>query len=596
MRTHRQHLLNRENGDSMRIALLAWESLHSFAIGGVAVHVTELAAALARQGHEVHVFTRRAPGQSDYACVDGVHYYRCAYKPHREFVDDINNMCRAFVHRLFGVEDSTGQPFEIVHAHDWLCANAMIWIKKGRERRGILTIHATEYGRSGNLFHDGRSKRIRHQERAGCDWADHVIGVSGATCAEVQWMYEVPDWKLSVVHNGVNRHRFAGPVDVEQARRRYQVGPMDPVALFCGRLDYQKGPDILLEAFPAALQQHPPAKLVFAGDGGMRRQLEQRAHQLGIADAVRLLGQRSGDELVEVFRMADVACVPSRNEPFGIVVLEAWAAGKPVLATHNGGPAEFVDHEINGLKIYDSAESVAWGLQQIFGDFDRARQMGQRGLDAVRYGFTWDAVAQQTLAVYAPEQISATCDADVPSEVPEPGADVDTDDPAVTAEGTSEGENARPSVEEPAGSASNEPVTAASAVSVDLHTGGDSLSVARGGILTAARQAKCQVALEDDGTTRITGDAGNVAEALARFAQNIRESTEQLKLHVDLRVVRKQMWGDPSESPATAGNGVQNRELANKCGCQSSATHAATDRIRDSRGRFVRAPLSARRD
>jgi glycosyltransferase involved in cell wall biosynthesis len=386
----------------MRIAMLAWESLHSIPVGGVAAHVTELAAALGRQGHDVHVFTRQAPGQTDYEHKDGVHYYRCAYKGHHEFVDDINNMCRAFVHRVWGVEDSTGQPFDIIHGHDWLCANALIWIKKGRDRRTVLTVHATEYGRSGNKFHDGRSARVRDQERAGIEWADSVISVSHATRDEVCWMYEQPRERIDVVYNGVNRKRFDRPVDVGETRRKHQIGPLDPVVLFCGRLDFQKGPDVLLEAFPAALNDYGHAKLVFAGDGGMRGELERQARDRGMRDAVRFLGYRDGDELVDIFKMSDLVCLPSRNEPFGIVVLEAWSAGKPVLVTHNGGPSEYVEHEVDGLKIYENPGSVAWGLHQIFGDFYRARQMGAQGRRKVESGFTWESVAEQTLAVYDP--------------------------------------------------------------------------------------------------------------------------------------------------------------------------------------------------
>ena len=387
----------------MRIAMLAWESLHSIVVGGVAQHVTELAAALCRQGHDVHVFTRIAPGQHDYDRIDGVHYYRCPYKGHHEFVDDVNNMCRAFVHRLFGVEDSTQKPFDIIHAHDWLTANAMIWIKKGRQRRGIFTVHATEYGRSGNIFHNGRSARVREQERAGTYWADHIIAVSHATRGEVIWMYEVPEDKISTVNNGVARHRFDKHVDVDKARRKFDIGPTDPVLLFCGRLDYQKGPDILLEAFPALLRDYHNAKLVYAGDGGMRHHLEHRARDLGIDRATRFLGFQNGDAIVELFKLADAVVVPSRNEPFGIVVLEAWCAGKPVLVTQNGGPSEYVWHEVNGLRIFDNPNSVAWGIHQLFGDFEQARRMGANGRKAVERGFTWQVVAERTASIYDPD-------------------------------------------------------------------------------------------------------------------------------------------------------------------------------------------------
>jgi len=118
----------------MRIALLSWESLHSISVGGVAAHVTELGAALERKGNDVHVFTRLGPGQSHYQLIDGVHYHRCPFALHSNFVDEVNNMCRSFVHYVFTTENLLG-PFDVVHAHDWLAANAMIWIKQGRRRK-----------------------------------------------------------------------------------------------------------------------------------------------------------------------------------------------------------------------------------------------------------------------------------------------------------------------------------------------------------------------------------------------------------------------------------------------------------------------------
>ena len=93
-------------------------------------------------------------------------------------------------------------------------------------------------------------------------------------------------------------------------------------------------------------------------------------------------------------------CVPSRNEPFGIVVLEGWSAGKPVVVSKNGGPDEYVWHEVNGLKISPNAQSVGWGLGTLFTNFDWARWMGRNGRAAVESGFTWGHVADRVLDVY----------------------------------------------------------------------------------------------------------------------------------------------------------------------------------------------------
>lgn len=383
----------------MRIAMLVWESLHSIPVGGVAAHVTELAAALERKGNEVHVFTRMGPGQSHYQLIHGVHYHRCPFQLHSDFVEEVNNMCRSFVHYVFATEDFIG-PFDIIHAHDWLAANAMIWIKQGRGRKTVLTVHSTEYGRCGNCFYAGRCARVRYQERAGTYWADRVIAVSHSLKHEIMWMYQVPEWKVTPIYNGVNLHHFEGWLDPGGVKARYGIGPMDPVVLFVGRMVHQKGPDLLMEAIPGLLRYYPSVKFIFAGDGELRRPLEHRARQLGVAHATRFLGFKNGHELPELYKTCDVLCVPSRNEPFGIVVLEAWSAGKPVVATVNGGPNEYVWHAVNGLKIHPNPNSVGWGLGTLFTNFEWARWMGRNGRMAVEAAFTWNRIADQTLHVY----------------------------------------------------------------------------------------------------------------------------------------------------------------------------------------------------
>jgi glycosyltransferase involved in cell wall biosynthesis len=383
----------------MKIGLLSWESLHSIPVGGVGTHVTELGAALERKGHEVHVFTRIGPGQRQYERIHGVHYHRCPFEPNSNFVDEINSMCRSFVQHLMAAED-IGGPFHVVHAHDWLVANAMIWIQQGRGRRGILTIHSTEYGRCGNNLQGGQSERIRYQEDAGAQRADRVIAVSDALKNEIQSMYHLPEWKISTIYNGVNTANFDGWIEPAEVKRRYGIGPVDPTVLFVGRLVQQKGPDLLIESIPAILEYYPRAKFLFAGDGDLRKPVELRARQLGVLHATRFVGFQTNGTLADLYKACDVVCVPSRNEPFGIVILEAWSAGKPVVCTKNGGPEEFVWHNVTGLKVNANPDSIAWGLGTLFRDFEWGRWMGRNGRIAAETAFTWDAIAEQTLAVY----------------------------------------------------------------------------------------------------------------------------------------------------------------------------------------------------
>ena len=241
-------------------------------------------------------------------------------------------------------------------------------------------------------------------------------------------MYEAPEWKISVVYNGVGPHRFESTADPGAIKREYEIGPVDPTILFCGRLTHHKGPDLLLDAAPAVLRYYPSAKFVFLGDGEMRGMLEARARGRGMNYSVRFLGNRGGDELVRLFRMADAVCVPSRNEPFGIVVLEAWSARKPVIVSQNGGPGEYVTHEVNGLKVYPTRDSVAWGIGTLFTDFEKARRMGENGRRVVEASFTWDGIVEKVLLAYEGRDAEAP-KAPVVEQAPAPKTPANADEP-----------------------------------------------------------------------------------------------------------------------------------------------------------------------
>lgn len=385
----------------MRIALLSWESLHSISVGGVAVHVTELAAALHRRGHEVHLFTRLGSGQTTYEHIDGVHYHRCPFESHPDFLEETNRMCNSFVWHLGETEhflDEGG--FDVVHGHDWLCTRALVQAKDTHHKPVVMTMHSTEYGRCGNAHCAGRSEHISHLEWEGAYVADRVICVSDTLGREVESLYQTPAKKITTVYNGVNASKYDGFIDPVPVRAGYGVGPVDPMVLFVGRMAWQKGPDILLATVPAVLDDHPHTKFVFVGDGEMLPGLTQMTAELGIAHATRFLGYRNGSELVNLFKSADLVCVPSRNEPFGIVILEGWSAGKPVVTTRNGGPAEFVSHGYDGLVVVDSSDSIGWGVGTTFADFEHARWMGRNGRATAEARFCWDTIAARTEQIY----------------------------------------------------------------------------------------------------------------------------------------------------------------------------------------------------
>lgn len=384
-----------------KIAMLSWESLHTIAVGGVAPHLTELAAGLERRGHEVHVFVRTGADQKSYERIDGVHVHRIAFELSSDFVQEVSNMCDAMVHFLLETEEFMNSRFDIVHAHDWLAAPALINLKRNHDHTCVFTVHSTEFGRCGNNVYGGESARIRAIEGDAIAHANKVIGVSGVLCDEVKAQYQF-DWdKLRCVYNGINCLRYDGNLwDPAKVRGMYGVGPMDPMVLFVGRMATQKGPDILVESIPMILSSRPDTKFVMVGDGYMKDGLVARAHELGVAASVCFTGKMSGQPLVDLFKATDLVAIPSRNEPFGIVTLEAWASNKPVVVTMSGGPREFVWHDNDGYLVDTTPEGMAWGIGTAFANFEHAKYMGERGRVKAAFQFSWDNIAENTNNVY----------------------------------------------------------------------------------------------------------------------------------------------------------------------------------------------------
>jgi glycosyltransferase involved in cell wall biosynthesis len=383
----------------VRIALFAWDSLDSIFVGGAGVHVSELARALAALGHEVHLFTRPAAGRESYERVDGIFLHRCGFDLESDFLRETWNMCRSFEHHFLATRALVGE-FDVVHVHDWLTADVLSLVRRHCGARLILTMHSTEYGRCGNAVHSGRSEAVRHREWRGIYVAERVICVSGALRDEIMWHYSAPSDKCRVIYNGIRPESFDFPCDPGEVKGSIGIHPMAPTILFAGRVVYQKGVDILIDAIPHVLRHVPTAMFVVAGDGEMRWDLESATRMRGLGYNMRWLGKVQREQLRSLIKSCDAVCVPSRNEPFGIVILEAWSASKPVVATVIGGPGEFVMHDRTGFSIHPNSDSVAWGIGHILANFDHARWMGRNGRREVEKRFTWDVVARQTVEAY----------------------------------------------------------------------------------------------------------------------------------------------------------------------------------------------------
>ncbi len=375
--------------------MLSWESLYSIKVGGVAPHVSEISEALARRGHEVHVFTRRGDFES-YDKINGVHYQRADVDSSGDVLAQMDRMSNALYDRFGAVQKLFGS-FDIVHGHDWHAVLALTCIKKEYSLPFVLTMHSTEWGRNGNHFGYGISQEISHREWLGCYEASEVIVTTKRMQDELMWIYSIPVEKMHIIPNGIMLGKMKRYLDAGRVKEKYGIHPLAPMVLFCGRMSVQKGPDLLVEAIPYVLRNRSDAHFVFMGEGGMRAECERRARELGVADACRFLGYTSSSEKEELVNACDLMCVPSRNEPFGVVVLEAWDACKPVVATE---AVSIIRNFEDGLLAYVQPESIAWCINRLLSNPAEMKKLAQAGYSRIDAEFSWDRIAKRTEEVY----------------------------------------------------------------------------------------------------------------------------------------------------------------------------------------------------
>jgi glycosyltransferase involved in cell wall biosynthesis len=158
---------------------------------------------------------------------------------------------------------------------------------------------------------------------------------------------------------------------------------------------------VLLDAAPTILRQVPNAQFVIAGDGYYLSELRQKAAASPASAHVRFFGQANDPQLRDLYRVADVAVVPSLYEPFGIVVLEGMATGAPTVTSDVGGINDIVQHLENGVKTRaGNPESLAEGILQVLQDPELANRLRQSAHHHVLTNYTWEAVAHKTLEAY----------------------------------------------------------------------------------------------------------------------------------------------------------------------------------------------------
>jgi glycosyltransferase involved in cell wall biosynthesis len=377
----------------IRIGMFSWESLYSIRVGGISPHVSELSEALAAEGHEVHLFSRGQENNDN--IINGVHYHRVSCDQNGSIVEQMNRMCDNMYFRFLDVREKAGE-FDVLHGHDWHPVNVLCRIKDQFGLPFVLTFHSTEWGRNGNRYGEWwEAKEIAHREWLGGYESSNVISTSKILTEEIQQIYKIPDYKLWEIPNGINVGKIRREIDPGNIKKRYGIHPCLPVVLFTGRMAYQKGPDLLVEAAARVLRKKD-ARFVMIGDGEMRNHCESQAHKLGIGNSCNFLGYAPDNTVIDWFNACDLVCVPSRNEPFGIVVLEAWDASKPVVASD---AVALVENFKTGVIAHKEPSSIAWGLNYVLEGLGRNR-MGEKGHDLLKKKYNWKTIAEETLEIY----------------------------------------------------------------------------------------------------------------------------------------------------------------------------------------------------
>ena len=231
--------------------------------------------------------------------------------------------------------------------------------------------------------------------------ADRVIAVSEFTAGLVRRTGVEPN-RVEVVYPGCDSAHFSPrPVNAELRRRLLGDRARDRVILTTGNLVARKGHDMVIRSLTAVRARFPDATYLVVGDGPYRGELEALAVAQGVREHVVFAGQATDEELPEVYALADLFVMASREnesdvEGFGIVFLEAAACGKPVVGGRSGGIPEAVVHGETGWLVdpSDSAQ-IAEAIVRVLADRESASRMGERGRARVVQSFTWDGAARR---------------------------------------------------------------------------------------------------------------------------------------------------------------------------------------------------------
>ncbi|MEX2659946.1 MAG: glycosyltransferase family 4 protein [Acidimicrobiales bacterium] len=375
----------------MRIALLP--SAYAPALGGVEELTRRLAGKLVDRGDAVEVWTFRHPATLPVReVVDGITVRRFDFampSSHpRSLAAFPATGARSYAALSAAVRDF--RP-DVLHVQCFSGQGIYAAAVAARHRVPLIVTLQGETVMDDADIYD-RSTSLRLGLRGALRAARAVAGCSQFVIDDAVTRFGLPPDKGRVIHNGVEIAGDETPRSLELPFERYVFG--------LGRVVPKKGFDLLVAAFAKVAAGHPGVGLVIGGDGAARRDLVSQAEDLGVADRVVLPGRLDRAQVAWAMANAAVFVLPSRVEPFGIVVIEALRAGRPVVVSARGGAPEIVRHDQEGL-VADPLDTAELGaaIDLLLRDPDLAGRLARAGRTRVE-SFSWDVIADQYAELY----------------------------------------------------------------------------------------------------------------------------------------------------------------------------------------------------
>jgi glycogen synthase len=392
---------------SSRVLILSWE-YPPVIEGGLARHVRKLAEALVRQGVCVDVLTRGVgcEPQLGGACQPdsgGVNVHRVREPGWPRDLDRFVAWVEQMNEDMLAAGEALAQEhsYDLVHGHDWLVGRAAAELADRLSVPYVTTIHATEHGRHQGWVEKPPQSHIHSVERWMARRADAVIVCSYYMRGHVADIFDIDERRVAVIPNGVDPSELRPTGDLQALRLEF-AAPHEQLVLLVGRLVYEKGFQLALDALPNVIERVGNVRFLVAGSGTHEAELKAQATRLGLSEHGTFLGWIGDDVLHSLYRIADLCVVPSIYEPFGLVALEAMASGCPCIVADTGGLREVVPvGERVGLRFNGGdAEHLGVMIERLLVDEGlRDRLVTEASEHVLR--FDWDDIAQRTRGIYA---------------------------------------------------------------------------------------------------------------------------------------------------------------------------------------------------